>query len=110
MEKSDWMLIGYVGTALGILFIVGALFCYSYFEIRSFIITVMIYPYREYTGPLLISGMVLLVIGLGCLWRAKEAAPLGPPAGKITKVCTSCGRVVAPDVKFCPYCGKVLPE
>lgn len=72
MKKSDWMLIGYIGTALGVLFIIGALFCFFYFEIRSFIITVMVYPYQKYAGPLLISGIILLVIGQGCLWRAKQ--------------------------------------
>jgi len=116
MKKSDWMLIGYIGTILGVLFLFGALFCFSYSEIRSFIITVEVYPYREYAGTLLASGIILLVIGVGCLWRAeqemtyKKEPSSTPPPKPIPRgiFCSNCGKLVSVEAKFCPNCGKEL--
>lgn len=67
---------------------------------------------RGMSGPLwliivIITGIIGLII---YLIVRKEKVPPGAPAEKVTRVCPSCGRVVAPGVKFCPHCGKELPE
>jgi len=34
--------------------------------------------------------------------------PQSPTQQTVTRICPNCGRVVAENVKFCPYCGKQL--
>jgi hypothetical protein len=75
MKRSDFQLIGYVGTVLGALFLVSGIFASVYFVVhRSLIIDYywVEYPYQKYAGSLLVAGIVLLVVGLGFLWRAKQ--------------------------------------
>ena len=91
MKKSDFQLIGYIGTILGAFFLVGGVFAQMYYEVhRSPIIEFYwtVYPYQKYAGSLLIAGIVLLVIGLTFLWRAKqkerEKAPSNPLYSKNT--------------------------
>jgi ABC-type antimicrobial peptide transport system permease subunit len=78
MKKSDFQLIGYIGTVLGALFLFGGIFASSYYEVHRgvFGYTYATYPYTQYSGSLLVSGIALLVVGLAFLWRAKqEGAP-----------------------------------
>jgi len=65
---------------------------------------------RGMSGPLwliivLITGIFGLIIYL-IVRKEKQ----GPAAAPVTRVCTSCGRSVSPGVKFCPHCGKEIPE
>jgi len=53
----------------------------------------------------IITGILGLIIYL-IVRKEKQ----GPAAAPVTRVCTSCGRAVSPGVKFCPHCGKELPE
>lgn len=77
MKKTDYQLIGYIGVVLGAIFLVGGLFASIYYETRQGLIwAYKLYPYAQYSGSLLVVGIVLLVIGLAFLWRAKqEGAP-----------------------------------
>lgn len=77
MKKSDFQLIGYIGVVLGAILLAGGIFASSYYEVRGgWLIYYAVYPYAQYSVTLLISGIVLLVIGLAFLWRAKqESAP-----------------------------------
>lgn len=76
MKKSDFQLIGYIGVVLGTILLAGGIFASSYYEVRGWFIYYEVYPYAQYSVTLLISGIVLLVIGLAFLWRAKqESAP-----------------------------------
>jgi hypothetical protein len=75
LKKTDFQLIGYIGTVLGAIFLAGGIFAQTYYEIhRSSIIEFYwkVYPYQKHAGNLLIIGVVLLVIGLAFLWRAKQ--------------------------------------
>jgi len=67
LKKSDFQLIGYIGTVLGVIFLVCGIFAASYSEYLG-----VYYPYAKYSVPLLTSGIVLLVIGLAFLWRATQ--------------------------------------
>jgi len=99
----EWAFFGWICLLPLVFFIVAILLCvWVYRDAES----------RGMSGVLwliivLITGIIGLII---YLIVRKEKAPPGPPAEKITRVCTSCGRVVAPDIKFCPHCGKELPE
>lgn len=84
MKKTDYQLIGYIGAVLGAIFLVGGLFASTYYEIRQgLLFSYAVYPYAQYSGSLILAGIVLLVIGLAFLWRAKqeegEIAPPKPP-------------------------------
>ena len=73
MKKADWKLIGYIGTALGIIFLIGAIFSYFYFEVHETTLggAWVTYPLQEYVGNFLLLGIILLVIGLGCYGEQK---------------------------------------
>jgi len=55
---------------------------------------------------ILIGGIVGLIIYL-VVRKEKAGAPPIPP---VMRMCTACGRVVSPDARFCPHCGKALPD
>jgi uncharacterized membrane protein len=88
MKKADYQMIGYILTALGIFLLVGAVFAFSYPE-RHEDITYPYssnsphiydtYPYRDSFWTLLIVGTVLLVVGLGVIWRVKQETKTGKP-------------------------------
>jgi len=56
----------------------------------------------------ILTGIIGLIIYL--IVRKEKQGPPTPVAAPVTRVCTSCGRVVSPEVEFCPHCGKKLPE
>lgn len=53
----------------------------------------------------IITGIIGLIVYL--VVRKEKQSPAAAP---VTRVCTSCGRAVSEGVKFCPHCGKELPE
>jgi hypothetical protein len=71
MEKADYQMIGYVGVVLGAILLLAGIFAATYYEIRGWIIYYSYYPYAQYSGSLIITGIVLLVIGAAFLWRAE---------------------------------------
>lgn len=71
LKKGNRMLMGCIGTGFGLIFLAGALFCSLYFEhYRGPMIWDTVAPYQKYAAPLWIGAIILLVIGLDCLWRA----------------------------------------
>jgi len=83
MKKSDFELIGHIGFVLGAILLTGGTFASSYCEVRGWLIHYAVYPYAQYSGTLLISGIVLLVIGLEFLWRAKQESSEVPKPPQI---------------------------
>ena len=78
MKKSDFQLIGIIGTVLGVLFLAGGVFATVYFETTWIFVE---YPYAKYAPSLLIAGIILLVVGVAFLWRAsQEAFPKPSPS------------------------------
>jgi len=64
---------------------------------------------------ILIGGIVGLIIYLVVRKEKAGAPPLPPtpptqPIPPVMRMCTACGRVVSPDARFCPHCGKALPD
>lgn len=57
----------------------------------------------------LIIGFILGLIG-GALGIAHKPTPATPTVVYVQpqRMCTKCGRAVASDVKFCPFCGNAL--
>lgn len=76
MKKSDFRLIGLIGTILGAIFLVAGLYAASYYELTLIWggYTHIAYPYAQYSGGLVISGIVLLIVGL-CMLIASKATP-----------------------------------
>jgi len=56
----------------------------------------------------IITGIIGLIIYL--LVRKDKQGPPSPATTSVTRVCTSCGRAISSGVKFCPHCGKEIPE
>jgi len=72
MKKSDFQMIGGIGTVLGAIFIASGLFATFYYEVRSnWFYAFKVYPYGQYGFSLLVVGVILLVVGLAFLWRAE---------------------------------------
>ena len=103
-EEWAWFGLGLICLIPIVFFIIAILLCvWVYRDAES----------RGMSGPLwliivLITGIIGLIVYL--IVRKEKVPPGAPPAEKVTRVCTSCGRVVPPDVKFCPHCGKEIPE
>ncbi|UCE16851.1 MAG: zinc ribbon domain-containing protein [Candidatus Bathyarchaeota archaeon] len=57
----------------------------------------------------IITGILGLIIYL-IVRKDKQGPAAATAATPVTRVCTSCGRAVSPGVKFCPHCGKEIPE
>ena len=85
MKKADYQMIGYILTALGICLLIGAVFAFSYSQTASEFYgsttwgDFPVYPYRGSFWALLIVGIVLLVVGLGVIWRVKQETKTGKP-------------------------------
>ncbi|MCJ7430045.1 hypothetical protein MUO83_02360 [Candidatus Bathyarchaeota archaeon] len=79
MKKSDFQLIGYIGFVLGALLMGGGILGYNYytdFHVWATIGGHLADQLAQDCLVLLVAGIVLLVIGLAFLWRAKqEGAP-----------------------------------
>jgi hypothetical protein len=76
MRKSYFLLIGVIGTVLGATVLVAGLFAASYGELVTIGYARWIgYPYALYAPTLVISGTVLLIIGLFMLRASEEATP-----------------------------------
>lgn len=82
-KKAYWMLIGNVGTAVGILFLIGAGHSYDYFEIHRWNGWDTAYPLQQYVLVFLILGIISLIIGQRYLrkaysfWYARAGTALG---------------------------------
>ena len=74
MNKKDWKAVGYIGLILGAFFIIGGFIAYYYLQKIEgvFGYIYILYPYRSYSVPLIIMGIVPLVVGLVSLWRAEQ--------------------------------------
>jgi len=106
MQYSDWKMINSFGLGVGVLFLIGALLAYVYYE-RTWLGAW--YPYRDYVAPLLISGFVLLVVGYVAGVRGIEERRLAeerPTAGIV--YCSACGTQNEQDAVYCKKCGKKL--
>ena len=55
------------------------------------------------TGPMILIGIILLIVGL---IFPVEVKTIQPPISPPTRFCTNCGRSIPFDAKICPYCGK----
>jgi len=108
MRSADWKVIGSIGIILGVIFLAGSFFAYTYTERLWGILIVA--PYRDLTAPLIIAGIVLLVVGLICTQRAEEERKLEVQRIAETKMkfCPHCGQALPLDAKYCTRCGKAL--
>ena len=81
MKKNDFTLVGIIGSVLGVLFLLGAMFAAEFYEVHQGVYNTVVYPYAGYSISLLIVAAVLLVIGLAFLWRAGQeiVVPQIPP-------------------------------
>jgi hypothetical protein len=73
VKKRDLKFIGYVGIILGALFLGAGIFTFSYSETYpspfSFCMY-QVYPYARYSGSLLATGFVFVLLGVLSLGRA----------------------------------------
>lgn len=102
-------LLGLPGILWGILMIVCAVMMRSKPEQHAIWGSlVVVFSALSWFGALggMVVGFVLGLIGgiLGIVWKPSIVSERA-----VTRMCPSCGRVIDPDVKFCPHCGKALP-
>lgn len=123
MGEEDWRTFGYIGVALGVLFLFGGFVTYYYpqdYYLLGYKIST-VYPYRDYSVGLFVAGIVLTVVGAGAWWRAdiekqknvEYAKPPVPYSVMSTqsvprKFCRFCGAENKTDAVFCEKCGKPI--
>lgn len=80
--------------------------------IIAILLCVWVYRDAESRGMSGVLWLIVVIIGsvIGLIVYLIVRKEKGPPIEKITRVCTSCGRAISPGVKFCPHCGKEIPE
>jgi ribosomal protein L40E len=107
MQYSDWKMIGSLCFVLGSLFLLGGIIAYAYQEEAWSLLTVG--HLRDYSAPLVIFGIVLLVVGFVIEAQGKEQRRLAEerPVGEVV-YCSSCGTRNAHDAGYCKKCGKKL--
>lgn len=113
----------YVFLIFAIIIIIGAAAMYSSpSSARAWGIVIVILGILSLIGIITALGGLLAIIGgaLAIGWKPSGQGALPPPyasqptfapqptAGKITRICPQCGRVLVEDTKYCPYCGKQL--
>ena len=109
MRYSDWKMIATFGYILGILSLVGAFIAFFYYEESTSLFgSIVRYPYGDYTIPLLMAGIVLMVIGYVTEQRAKEDIQLVGKQQLIPDIgfCPNCGTKKDLDAQYCKKCGK----
>jgi uncharacterized protein YjeT (DUF2065 family) len=77
MQVKDLEFIGYMALAVGVIFIVGGFITYEYSESYFGVAN---YLYRGDSPNLWIVGIALLLVGIGCFWRAEQENKLIPPS------------------------------
>ncbi|MEM2888125.1 MAG: zinc-ribbon domain-containing protein, partial [Candidatus Bathyarchaeia archaeon] len=88
---------------------------------KKWSLIVMVFSMLSWIGGLggLVVGFVLSLIGaiLGFRWKTSYARQDSQPSRRSREVstlsnryCFSCGREISSEHRFCPYCGKPLPE
>jgi len=103
---------GLFGIACGILVIIGAAMMYVRPEQHvPWSIVILVFTILGVLSTLggLVIGLIPGLMGgiLGLVWKPSVPASPAPSPPKLTiRACTNCGREIAPDVKFCPHCGK----
>ena len=106
MRYSDWKMISSIGLILGFLLLIGGILAYVYYEER---LIWVVYPFRDYSAPLVISGVVLLVVGYVAGERGKEERRIAEERPVVGVVyCSSCGTRNVQDAVYCKRCGKKL--
>ncbi|MGI0071218.1 MAG: DUF6114 domain-containing protein [Thermoplasmata archaeon] len=105
------VLFGALGVILGILIIVFGVMIHQspqHHAIYGAIVLVLaIVSLTSFLGGFIL-GFILALIGgiLGIVWKPTMVFQAAPA---VQRVCPKCGRVVDPNVKFCPHCGAGLP-
>jgi len=99
------------GIVPGILVIIGSLLLYVNPQHRTgWSLVILIFSIMSILSlGGFIVGLVLGIIGgaLGLRWKPGQVSK-PTVIQEIKRICPKCGRVLAEDVSFCPYCGKSL--
>lgn len=109
MRYSDYKMVSTFCLVLGGLCIVGALLAYSYVETygEAFGLSLHDYPYKEYSVPLFLVGVVLFVLGLVTGQRGKEELRMGGCQSiHNIEYCINCGTKREINAQYCKKCGK----
>jgi len=116
MRSADWKALSRFGLILGSILLLGGLFAYFYFEVHGpSWFRYAVYPYQGSAGPLLISGVVLIVVGYVARQRAHEEMRLEalptppqpvPPSSVAKRFCINCGTEIPAGARYCPSCGQ----
>jgi len=74
VKKENWQVVGIIGVALGLFFIVLGIFAHCYKEESSTALGYWIErPFLQYRFPLVIVGVILFGIGMAFAWRAEKS-------------------------------------
>jgi len=80
MNRSNYRIIGILGIVFGSVFLLYAAVAYSF---QTTIVGIIggsrtDTPLRQYSGGLLIVGIILLVVGWGFYWKSRQDQPQSP--------------------------------
>ena len=113
---------GVFGIICGTPIILGSIMLYTKpGKHRMWSTIIVIFSILSWLGVLggLVIGFVLSLTGaiLGFRWKpaphpqTPQPSRSSPPSSNLpNKYCFSCGQEISREHKFCPYCGKPLPE
>jgi hypothetical protein len=103
-----------VFAVFGLIIIIGAAMMYSQpGSVKTWGIVILVLGILSLFGVLTALGGILSLVGgiLAMTWKPSTRSSMSPPSQSTQiRVCTNCGREVSLGVKFCPHCGKAIPE
>jgi uncharacterized membrane protein YidH (DUF202 family) len=114
MKYADWRYLATICTVLGVILLIGGVIVNLYSQTSYFRGTSIgtTYPYRGYTIPFIVFGIILLVIGVASFARAGEERKLEverpKPVSVSLKKCPKCGMKFSLEYEYCPTCGAKL--
>ena len=104
---------GALGALLGILIVVFGILLHAQPQHHTvFGILIVVFSVVSLTSFLggFVIGFILALIGgiLAAVWKPHPPTVVVMQSPPVQRVCPKCGRVVDPNVAFCPHCGNNL--
>jgi hypothetical protein len=106
-------LLGGLGIVVGLVIILLAVFLHSRPEMHVvfgvLILVLSFVSWLSFFGGFFIGFLLALIGGiLAITWKPTAPQVIVVAQPPVQRVCPKCGRVIDPNVKFCPHCGATL--
>ena len=102
MNLSDWKMLNSILEFSGVISIIAGVGLYFYSETGWLGV---FYPYRAYSVPLVILGVIVAGVGYYIGQRAKQEQTEFQPTFSKAGYCIKCGEKRNPKANYCEKCG-----